>query len=137
MTGLGTTGFKDTITGLTKVFDLYMTTFEENRLETWTATEFSGSPAIDMATRYFTPVQDAPDKASVPFNHDVDPAGLLTRLMGNTFIHASDNEVIFFKRRGISDGKWTYMLLLNIGLPLLTKIPCNQDLTPPARLHSQ
>lgn len=109
LTGLGTSKFEDTVEGLTKIFDLYSHSFEENQLNVWTTTEFSGHSAIDMATRYFTPIQDAPDKASVPFKNNVDPAGLLTRLMGNTFIHGSDNEVLFFRKKETGDGKQMYV----------------------------
>lgn len=111
LTGLGTNEFEDTIKGLAKVYELYSHSFEENRLDPWTATELSGHPAIDMATRYFTPIQDAPDKASIPFKADIDPVGLLARLMGNTFIHGSDNEVLFFKRKDMGDGKRMYVHL--------------------------
>jgi hypothetical protein len=76
--------------------------FAENALVPWQPAQFGEYPAIDVSNRYFTPKRDAQLSTSITMSEDIDPNHALTILLGNDFVHTSDNVVEYFER--IKDG---------------------------------
>jgi hypothetical protein len=65
---------------------------------------FDGVPSLNFSNRYFTPRRNAPATASLDFSREIDPAHILTSMIGETYIHAEENVVKFYQRKQDQDG---------------------------------
>jgi len=54
-------------------------------------------PSIEFGTRYFTSRRDDPLSAATPFNHAVDPKGILTSMIADGYFHGEDNKVLYYR----------------------------------------
>lgn len=70
--------------------------FPEHTLEEFKTDNFLTYPAINFATRYFTSLRDDPYTTSVPFPSSVDPKGILSSMQTDIYIHAADNQVLYY-----------------------------------------
>jgi hypothetical protein len=54
-------------------------------------------PSIEFGTRYFTSRRDDPLGAATPFDHAVDPKGILTSMIADGYFHSADNKVLYYR----------------------------------------
>jgi hypothetical protein len=98
ITGLDTQTFAIATENILKLHNLIARSFPEGKLQTWQPSTFlDDSTAIDIGNRYFTDQRDAADATPIQIAHSVDPQGILTTLMGQDFIHSTENEVQYFE----------------------------------------
>lgn len=80
-----------------EVHHTFMRVLPKNSLEDWCPLMYGDHVAIDMTNRYFTDRHDQPPTDTINFKSCVDPDGILDRLMGDDYIHTSENEVEYYE----------------------------------------
>lgn len=71
--------------------------FGDNTVIPWTPQISHGFLALDFSTRYLSRAALTPVDEFLDPLDGVDPDGALARLMGDTFVHAFDNEVLYLQ----------------------------------------
>ncbi|KAK0216370.1 hypothetical protein IW262DRAFT_1464909 [Armillaria fumosa] len=97
LTGLGSEGFEDTVQAIKMVQQMGEQEFKEGELEDWKPSVMQGCMVVELSNRYFRPRTASNEEESVPFSTDVDPEGILGRLMQHKLMHTDNNIVSYFK----------------------------------------
>ncbi|PPQ74218.1 hypothetical protein CVT24_001132 [Panaeolus cyanescens] len=105
ITGLGGIQFDHAINKIREIYLKFADKLDEKLLHPWRPDSFNSFPAINAATRYFTPTRMAASSTSVAFASYVDPDGRLKQAMGSEFIHTMENRVEYYEMiHGLNDG---------------------------------
>ena len=105
ITGLGTEAFQSSHDNAMKIFLAFSDMFPEGALIGWDSTTFRTHPSIEFNARYFSRTSAGMDKSlSIPFGSDVDPDGVLEKMVDDNFIHGTDNHVEYKWRIVTSEG---------------------------------
>jgi len=78
-------------------------------MDTFTQGRFLEHTTLDIGTRYFTSRKDDPVGPSTPFDHSVDPKGILASIDDDKYFYGSDNVVQYYSAhlKSPDDGiKW-------------------------------
>ncbi|KAK0491753.1 hypothetical protein EDD18DRAFT_1358540 [Armillaria luteobubalina] len=97
LTGLGSEGFEDTVNAIKVMQQMGEWEFKEGELEDWKPSVVQGYTVVELLNQYFRPHTASNKEESVPFSTDVDPEGILGRLMQHKLMHMDDNIVSYFK----------------------------------------
>lgn len=97
MTGLGTQYFDDCIKKVREIEALFKRHLPADTFNTWQENEFEGHSVIFAANNYFTDRHDRGRQTTIPFPSNVDPQQVLSKSMGQDFVHLLDNEVSYFE----------------------------------------
>ena len=65
-------------------------------MDTFTQGRFLEHTTLDIGTRYFTSRKDDPVGPSMPFDHSVDPKGILASIVDDKYFYGSDNVVQYY-----------------------------------------
>ncbi|PPQ97878.1 hypothetical protein CVT26_013050 [Gymnopilus dilepis] len=105
ITGLGTEAFQTGYENAMKIFLAFSDSFPEGTLSGWDSTTFRTYPCIEFNARYFSRTTAGVDKTlSIPFRTEVDPDGVLEKMVDDNFIHGTDNHVEYKWRIVTSEG---------------------------------
>jgi hypothetical protein len=105
LTGLDTPTFSLAIENIFKIHSLFERSLPDHTLQAWQPTQIKDNVAsIDMSNRYFTDRREAAHTAAIPISYAMDPQGILAMLMGQDFIHSSENEVQYYELVDLPDG---------------------------------
>ena len=66
-------------------------------LNDWPENNIDGHSVIFMANNYFTDRHDRGSQSTIPFPPNVDPHRVLSKAMGQEFVHLIDNKVSYFE----------------------------------------
>ena len=66
-------------------------------LNVWQENNVDEHPAIYAANNYFTDRHDRGTQTPIPFPSNIDPHRILSKAMGQEFVHLHDNEVCYFE----------------------------------------
>jgi len=69
----------------------------EGDMEAFSPNTSLSYPSIEFGTRYFTSRRDDPLSAAMPFDHAIDPKGILTSMIANRYFHGEDNKVLYYR----------------------------------------
>jgi hypothetical protein len=97
LTGLGTQTFDDCIKKIREIEALFKRHLPADSLNMWKENNFEGHPAIFSANKFFTDRHDRGCQTTIPFSPNVDPNQVLSKAMGQEFVHLMDNEVSYFE----------------------------------------
>ncbi|KAK0457946.1 uncharacterized protein EV420DRAFT_1764467 [Desarmillaria tabescens] len=75
--------------------------FRDGELKHWKPMSMKGLDVIELSNRYFRLRNSTNDEEGIPFSNDVDPAGILAKIVQRKWIHTEDNEVRYY--RGVMD----------------------------------
>ena len=114
----------------------------EGTMDIFTQGSFLEHPALNIGTQYFTSRKDDPVGPSAPFDHSVDPKGILTSIVNDKYFYGSDNIVQYYSahlkspgdviRWGLHVAKRCYVILTN-----LNQIRKSRSCTIQNRRHSR
>ncbi|KAK0500119.1 hypothetical protein EDD18DRAFT_1102303 [Armillaria luteobubalina] len=110
LTGLGSKGFEDAVNAIKVVQQMGEQEFKEGELEDWKPSVVQGYTIVELSNRYFRPHTASNEEESVPFSTDVDPEGILGRLMQHKLMHMDNNIVSYFKGEIDNRGKKRYTM---------------------------
>lgn len=96
LTGLSTATFEANMYGLIEAHSLFASRLPDGSVEPPMLSTFTGRSRIDLATRYFTPIQFERTSERQKFEKGVDPKGWLEKEAGDALFHCSDNVVKYF-----------------------------------------
>jgi hypothetical protein len=99
LTGLSSPKFNDAIQSIRTIEDMFRRQVVDGNLEMWVPSSFQGHPSIDVNNRYFTPRQHALQDNHISFSPTIDPDNILTKAMGEDFVHTEDNEIEYYEAR--------------------------------------
>ena len=99
LTGLSSPKFNDAIQSIRTIEDMFRRQVVDGNLEMWVPSSFQGHPSIDVNNRYFTPRQYALQDNHISFSPTVDPDNILSKAMGEDFVHTEDNEIEYYEAR--------------------------------------
>jgi hypothetical protein len=68
----------------------------EGDMEPFSSNTSLSYPSIEFGTRYFTSRRDDLFSAAVPFDHAIDPKGILTSMIADGYFHSAENEVLYY-----------------------------------------
>lgn len=68
----------------------------EGTMDLFTPCFFLENSAIDIGTRYFTSRKDDPMSPSAPFDHAIDPKGILMAMADDRHFYGTDNMVQYY-----------------------------------------
>ncbi|KAK0506574.1 hypothetical protein EDD18DRAFT_1097840 [Armillaria luteobubalina] len=108
LTGLGSKGFEDAVKAIKIVQQMGEQEFKEGELEDWKPAVMQGCTVIELSNRYFRPCNASNKEESVPFSMDLDPEGILGKLMQHKLMHMDNNIVSYFKGEIDKRGKKRY-----------------------------
>ncbi|KAF8229908.1 hypothetical protein L208DRAFT_1478655, partial [Tricholoma matsutake] len=97
VSGLNTPFFDNVEVAVSKIYGVFDHAFTQGMLGPWVLTE-SHSLSLEVSNHYFTPAKPGLHLESIPFQENVDPSGLLTKMLassGARCTHTEDNEVEF------------------------------------------
>ncbi|KAK0493411.1 hypothetical protein EDD18DRAFT_1356862 [Armillaria luteobubalina] len=110
LTGLGSGGFEDAVKAIRVVQQMGECKFKEGELEDWKPMLVQGFTIVELLNRYFRPRTPSNKEESVLFSTDVDPEGVLSRLMHHKLMHMDDNIICYFKAKIDEKGKKKYTI---------------------------
>ncbi|KAK0499314.1 hypothetical protein EDD18DRAFT_1102686 [Armillaria luteobubalina] len=105
-----TRGFKDAVKAIRMIQQMGEHEFKEGELEDWKPMLMQGFTVIELSNRYFRPCTLSNEEESVPFSTDVDPEGVLSRLMHCKLMHMDNNIICYFKAKIDEKGKKKYTI---------------------------
>ncbi|TFK53315.1 hypothetical protein OE88DRAFT_1603193, partial [Heliocybe sulcata] len=97
LTGFSCLSWKDVISGLNIIHQHMSRMFKDGVMHDWLASEFQEHVALDISSQYFTQKKSVNSSSSIPFNAQVDPKGILTKLIDDGWIHTADNTVGYYQ----------------------------------------
>ncbi|TFK59185.1 hypothetical protein BDN72DRAFT_906086 [Pluteus cervinus] len=100
LSGLDSTKFETAVDRIHDIYNKYRRFFPENQLLPWNDLHctITTGRTLTFSNRYFTRRNEAPTLRAIPFTEEVDPKGLLTKLITGHLFHCSDNEVSYYTR---------------------------------------
>jgi hypothetical protein len=106
ITGLNIPLFESYIDNLRILHQKLGRHFPECAMLDFTTSTYTEYTALSIGTRYFTDRRH--DKASyhIPFEHNVDPKGILSSMSNTRYFHGTDNEVLYFKLTSDGGQHW-------------------------------
>ncbi|TFK60824.1 hypothetical protein BDN72DRAFT_778922 [Pluteus cervinus] len=111
LTGLGTESFESSIEALIKIHNVLSHEFPEGKLTAWqpATTGWTSGRGLTLTNRYFTNRSEGSGMQNVPFSTDVDPKGVLTKMLNNKLIHTKENEVKHYTRYSDLGNNFRYL----------------------------
>ena len=79
--------------------DIFRRQVVDGNMEVWVSSAFQGHQSIDVGNRYFTPRRHALQDRQISFSMSIDPDNILSKAMGEEFVHTEDNEVEYYEAR--------------------------------------
>ncbi|KAF8240169.1 hypothetical protein L208DRAFT_1234889, partial [Tricholoma matsutake] len=107
---LDTPFFNNAVSAVNKIYGMFNHAFTQGALGPWNLTETDG-PSIEASNQYFTPSRPGLHLESVPFQENVDPSGVLAKMLalsGARCVHTNDNEVEYCRGFRELDGKYRF-----------------------------
>ncbi|KAF8228379.1 hypothetical protein L208DRAFT_1291994, partial [Tricholoma matsutake] len=80
VSGLDTPFFDNVVVVVSEIYGVFDRAFTQGALGSWVLTESHG-PLPEVSNRYFTPAKPGLHLESVPFQENVDPSGLLAKML--------------------------------------------------------
>jgi hypothetical protein len=99
LTGLSSPKFDEAVTSVYEIQDMFRRTAVDGTMEEWTPSIFQKHLSIDIGNRYFTPRQYALQDQQIAFSPSIDPHNILTKAMGDQFVHVEENHVEYYEAR--------------------------------------
>jgi hypothetical protein len=96
VTGLGTPGFELTIAKIQCLSQIISRQVSEGTMDHFIHGFFQENSALDVGTRYFTSRKDDPMSPAAPFDHTIDPKGILLSMSDDKYFHGVDNMVKYY-----------------------------------------
>jgi hypothetical protein len=97
LTGLGSQFFDNCIRKIREIEALFMRQLPAGTLNKWQENDIDGHSVIFAANNFFTDRHDRGTQTTIPFTSNVDPHHVLSKAMGQEFVHLLDNEVSYFE----------------------------------------
>jgi len=95
------------IENLHQLYAKFERTLGSEEVDAWMADHSYTYDGITANNRYFTVGPNASGRQSVPFQHGVDPDGILRRLLVDGVVHTEENAVLYMKAvKSDSDSNW-------------------------------
>jgi hypothetical protein len=99
ITGLSTATFKAAIDNVSKLYALFSRSVAQGKLQSCTAvSSFQNHASMGIYNRYFTPRKNDLHGVEKTFSPDIDPTGVLAKLIDASFYHGEDNDVAYFEK---------------------------------------
>jgi hypothetical protein len=99
ITGLSTATFKAASDNISKLYALFSRSVAQSKLQSCTTvSSFQNHASMELYNRYFTPRKNGLHGVEKSFSPDIDPTGVLTKLIGTSFYHGEENEVAYFEK---------------------------------------
>ncbi|KAF8234726.1 hypothetical protein L208DRAFT_1260445 [Tricholoma matsutake] len=95
ITGLGTPTFANALDAAQEIYGHFNQQFMEGILETWSCSGDTEGPWIDVSNRYLTPIRDAQDVESIPFDKGINPYGILQDMARGDGSCSSEHIILF------------------------------------------
>ncbi|KAF8224262.1 hypothetical protein L208DRAFT_1312446, partial [Tricholoma matsutake] len=95
VSGLDTPFFDNVVVAVSEIYGVFDRAFTQGALGSWVLMESHG-PSLEVSNCYFMPAKPGLCLESVPFQENVDPSGLLAKMLtssGAQCTHTEDNEV--------------------------------------------
>jgi hypothetical protein len=111
ISGLDTIFFDNVVMAVNEIYGMFDHAFTQGALGPWNLTESHG-PSLEASNRYFTPSKPGLHLESIPFQENVDPFGVLAKMLtssGARCVHTEDNEVEYCRGFKGLDGKYKYV----------------------------
>jgi len=97
LSGLGGKSFNLAIEAVLAVQSMLCRQFPDDSLEEWRPNLFMDSPTLVISNRYFSERRRCPHGDSIPFHPDVDPKGILWKMIGEKLLHTQENHVDYYQ----------------------------------------
>lgn len=105
ITGLGASSFTEAMSALREVSLTAEREFKQGTLERWEPSTFNGFEAMESTNRYFRRVREGDGEEALTFVREIDPKGVLQRLVRPDLVHTEENVVRYFRGRIDEEGK--------------------------------
>jgi hypothetical protein len=106
VTGLDTTGFQSYIDNLRILHQKLSRQFPDKAMQDFTPSTYMEYMALAIGTRYFTDRRHDNSSPHIPFEHAIDPKGILTSLANSRYFHGQDNCVLYYKLKSDRTRHW-------------------------------
>ncbi|PBK92318.1 hypothetical protein ARMGADRAFT_1031192 [Armillaria gallica] len=83
--------------------------FKEGELKKWKPVAVRGFETVDLSNQYFRPRNSSNEDKGIPIAPDVDPSGILGRIVMRKWIHTEDNIVCYYREIVDEGGKKRYV----------------------------
>ncbi|KAF8228455.1 hypothetical protein L208DRAFT_1291452 [Tricholoma matsutake] len=110
VSGLDTPFFGEAVMAVNEIYGMFDRAFSHMALGSWNLTDCHG-PSIEASNHYFTPVRQGLALASLPFQENVDPCGILAKMEaspGARCVPTEDNEVKYCRAFREPDGRYRF-----------------------------
>ena len=97
LTGLSSPMFEEAIESVYEIQDMFRRSVVDGVMEEWIPLAFQEHLSIDVGNRYFTPCQYALQHRQIAFSASIDPDNILSKAIGDQFVHVEDNHVEYYK----------------------------------------
>ena len=107
ITGLGQKHFKDIVTGINNIQDVFKAEMEGGNFDPFKTYTSGKLDCIRLSNRFLTPRIQAGDASHVEESLDIiDPFYHLRNFAGPDFVHCEENVVLFYRMKSFQiDGK--------------------------------
>ncbi|TFK53518.1 hypothetical protein OE88DRAFT_1611284, partial [Heliocybe sulcata] len=109
ITGLSDETFKNAMQGIAIIHRHMSRSFKDGAMQSWAPSDFDGHPAIDVTTRFFNHSKAPGGTISIPFDTNIDPKGILSKLVDDKWVHTPDNTVDYCQFIQKEDEKFKYI----------------------------
>lgn len=124
VTGLNLPPFETCIDNMQHLHQVLSRQVPEGDMELFSPSTSLSYPSIEFGTRYFTSRRDDPLSAAMPFDHAVDPKGILTSMVADGYFHGEDNKVLYYRLVPSSgNGQQLRYVFIHNGRTIIIMIP--------------
>ncbi|KAK0436155.1 hypothetical protein EV421DRAFT_1687174, partial [Armillaria borealis] len=109
ITGLGASSFTEAMAAMHEVSLTAEREFKQGTLEQWAPTMFHGFEVMESMNRYFKRVREGDEEEALTIVRDIDPKGMLQRLVQLDLAHTEENVVHYFSGKVDGEGKRRYI----------------------------
>jgi hypothetical protein len=129
VTGLNLPRFETCIDNMQHLHQVLSRQVPEGDMEPFSPSTTSPSyPSIEFGTRYFSSRRDDPLSAAIPFDHAVDPKGILASMIADGYFHGEDNKVLYYRLVPSSgDGQQLRYVLIHNGQTVAITMPIDSN----------
>ncbi|KAA1470365.1 hypothetical protein DENSPDRAFT_849513 [Dentipellis sp. KUC8613] len=105
--GLGDDAFANAVMGIHNIHTLFSTRF--SKLQAWQPERHLEHASLPFASRYITSQKVAGSADHLPFDHAVDPRGVLASALRGKGFHLEDNQVVYlYGKKGKHAGHYSF-----------------------------
>ncbi len=105
VTGLGASSFMEAMAAMHEVSLTAEREFKQGTLEQWVPMMFHSFEAMEGMNQYFKRVREGDGKEALTIAREIDPKGVLQRLVRPDLAHTEENIVCYFRGKVDEEGK--------------------------------